>query len=145
MNWVSRRPVSSPVCIFTFLAVAMGLLCLPGLAAAQPFGAWPVYTGTTGKYIEVASLADLNPAGAITIEAWVSVTTSTPTPGSCKSIVGKNYTTSYWVGICGTTLRSYLAGSASLKDGGTVPANEFTHIAVTYDGTNRRHFINGEE
>jgi hypothetical protein len=118
---------------------------LSGLAAAQPFGAWPVYTGTTGKYIEVPSSADLNPAGAITIEAWVGVTTSTPTPSGCKSIVGKDFTTSYWVGICGTTLRSYLAGTASLKDGGTVPTSESTHIAVTYDGINRRHFINGEE
>jgi hypothetical protein len=141
MNCVSRPPVHSPVRILVFLALAVGLLCLRGLAAAQPFGAWPVYTGTTGKYIEVPSSADLNPAGAITIEAWVGVTT----PGTCKSLLGKQYTTSYWVGICGGTLRSYLAGAASLKDGGTVPANQATHIAVTYDGASRRHYINGEE
>ena len=101
MNCVSRPPVHSPVRILVFLALAVGLLCLPGLAAAQPFGAWPVYTGTTGKYIEVPSSADLNPAGAITIEAWVGVTT----PGTCKSLVGKQYTTSYWVGRSGLSER----------------------------------------
>jgi hypothetical protein len=142
---VSQRLLHSPTRFVALVLISLGLACVPAAVSAQPFGSWPVYSGTTGKYIEVPSSADLNPAGAITIEAWVGVTTSTPTPGTCKSIVGKNYTTSYWVGICGTTLRSYLAGAASLKDGGTVPANEFTHIAVTYDGTSRRHFINGEE
>ena len=27
---------------------------------------------------------------------------------------------------------------------GTIPLSELTHIAVTYDGTTRRHYINGE-
>lgn len=142
---VSQRLLHSPTRFVALVLISLGLACVPAAVSAQPFGSWPVYSGTTGKYIEVPSSADLNPAGAITIEAWVGVNTSTPVTSECKSILGKNFTTSYWVGICGTTLRSYLAGAASQKDGGTVPVNEFTHIAVTYDGTNRRHFINGEE
>ena len=69
--------------------------------------------------------------------------------GSCRSIVGKDFTQSYWVGICDAggglaTLRSYLKGGSSLRDGGTVRGNRHTHIAVTYDGSERRHYINGE-
>lgn len=62
---------------------------------------------------------------------------------ACNSIVGKNSQQAWWVGICGTTLRSYLKGASSLHDGGTLDGN-WNHIAVTFDGSNRRHYINGE-
>ncbi len=113
-------------------------------AAAQPFGAWMTLVGspTNNKYIEVPSNASLTPISTLTFEAWVSLRDALN--GGCSSIFGKGYQSSYWVGVCGTTLRSYLAGTASLKDGGVVPMNKWTHIAVTYDGANRRHYINGE-
>jgi len=107
-------------------------------AAAQPFGAWMTTSPSSG-YIEIPSDAALNPTGAITIEAWVSVTD----PGGCSSIVGKNYVQAWWVGICGTTLRSYLYGTSSLRDGGTLDGN-WNHIAIVYDGVNRTHYVNGE-
>ena len=107
-------------------------------AAAQPFGAWMV-SGPSYVYIQIPSDPALNPSDAITIEAWVSITD----PGSCSSIIGKNYVQSWWVGICGTNLRSYLAGVASQRTGGTVDSN-WNHIAVVYDGTNRYHYVNGE-
>lgn len=31
-----------------------------------------------------------------------------------------------------------------MTNGGIVPNNQWTHIAVTYDGVNRIHYINGE-
>ena len=140
MAWVSQRLLHSLNRFGGLFLISLGIVGLPGAATAQPFGAWPVYSGTTGRYIEVPGDADLNPSGAITIEAWVGINTA----GACKSVIGKNYTTSYWVGVCGNTLRSYLAGTPSLKDGGVVPTTEATHIAVTYDGTTRRHYVNGE-
>jgi hypothetical protein len=106
--------------------------------AAQPFGAWMVSSPSNG-YIQIPSDPALNPSDAITIEAWVSITDG----GGCSSIVGKNYVQAWWVGICGTNLRSYLAGVASQKTGGTVDSN-WNHVAVVYDGTNRYHYVNGE-
>ena len=121
------------------LAILAAML-LPAAAGAQPFGTFLLLTGPTLGYVDVPSSADLNPAGAITIEAWVNLTDS----GGCSSIIGKNWTQSWWLGICGTTLRSYLKGSTSLLDGGAINPGEWNHIAVVYTGTQRRHYINGE-
>jgi hypothetical protein len=122
------------------VALALAIAGVPA-AQAQPFGgSWLALTGPSSSYLKVTSVAALNPSSAITIEGWVNVTD----PGGCGNIVGKNYQAAYWVGICGTTLRSYLKGTSSIKDGGTLPAGQWTHFAVVYDGVTRKHYINGE-
>jgi hypothetical protein len=134
-----RRPLLS----LRLLGLAALIAALPGAARAQPFGQFLLLTGPTLGYVDVPSSADLNPASAITIEAWVNLTDANS--GFCSSIIGKNWTQSWWVGICGTTLRSYLkGGSSSLVDGGVINPGEWNHIAVVYDGVQRRHYINGE-
>lgn len=113
---------------------------LPAAAAAQPFGAWNVYHRSTAAYIEIPHASALNPISAITIEGWVNVTD----PGGCSNIIGKGWQSSWWIGVCGSTLRSYLRGSASVRNGGTITGG-WNHFAVTFDGAVRRHYINGEE
>src|SRR3954468_2618756 len=131
------------------LLVLALLLALAGAAQPQPFNVWLTVSGPTSGYIQVPTSADLNPSSAITIEAWVNITD----PGGCSSIVGKNWTQAWWVGICGTTLRSYIRGYdatglqipvRTFRDAGKIPAGQWTHIAVTFDGTTRKHYINGE-
>ena len=129
-----RRLLGVMLAAFSLAAI------LSPAAQAQPFGAWLTLTGPASGYVNVPSVAALNPSSAITIEGWVNVTDL----GGCSNIVGKNYQQAYWIGLCGTTLRSYLKGSASLKDGGTLPAGQWTHFAVVYDGVTRKHYINGE-
>lgn len=120
------------------------LLCVwvlaSGPASAQPFGAWLALSGADTTYVSVPHSSSLNPTDGFTFEAWVAVTDG----GGCSSIAGKNWQQAWWVGVCGTTLRSYLRGSASIRNGGVVPAGKWTHVAVTWDGANRRHYINGE-
>jgi hypothetical protein len=116
---------------------------LTGAASAQPFGGWLDLNGTNG-YISIPANPALNPTGAFTFEAWVKVTDA----GGCSSIAGKGWTQAWWIGICGTTLRSYIKGYNTTLgyvnfDSGTISATLWTHIAVTYDGANRRHYING--
>jgi hypothetical protein len=134
------------------LIILAAALLLTGAVAseAQPFTAWllssPGYPTSSG-YVLVPHSAALNPTGAFTFEAWVSVTNST-TNEDCRSIAGKGYTQAWWIGVCTVsnqpTLRSYLKGGGSARSGGIVPRNVLTHIAVTFDGTKRRHYINGE-
>lgn len=127
-------------CAFLVLALIGFLAGLAAPGEAQPYGAWLALSGADSTYITVPHSASLNPTDGFTFEAWVAVTDEE----GCTSIAGKNYLEAWWIGVCGTTLRSYLQGSGSARDGGTVPAGKWTHIAVTWDGATRRHYINGE-
>lgn len=122
------------------VACLLGLV-LPSLASAQPFGAWLLFDPATSGRVAIPHSTALNPTGGFTFEAWVNLSAA----GGCRSIAGKHWQQAWWVGICGTTLRSYLRGTSSLVDGGTIPGDAWTHIAVTFDGSHRRHYINGEQ
>ncbi len=140
----SRRAAPSRLTAAALILAAalVPALLAPTAAEAQPFGAWLVHNGSGTGRIEIAHHPSLNPTAAFTFEAWVSVSTA---GGSvCRSIAGKNFTETWWVGVCGTTLRSYLKGTPSLRDGGVVPANRWTHVAVVFNGTQRLHYVNGE-
>ena len=127
----------------SFLAVAAAMLGLSAAAtvSAQPFGAWLTLSGPTNGYVNVPSTPDLNPSGAITIEAWVAVSDANGT--ACSTIVGKNFQQAYWVGLCGHTLRSYIQGTSTQLNGGTLDSG-WHHIAVVYDGFVHCHWIDGE-
>ncbi len=121
------------------VVLLMAVAALP--VAAQPYGTWLVRSSTssTGN-IEIPASSAFDFSTGFTFEAWVNGSDS----GGCSGIAGKGYATAWWIGVCGTTLRSYIKGTASRIDGGTVPANDWVHVAVTYDGVNRKHYIDGE-
>lgn len=136
------------------LAVACGFLCLcllasvaaPERAEAQPFNAWATFSAG-GGHISVPHSPALNPTGAFTFEAWV-IENSNVLGEDCRSIAGKGYLSAWWVGICRVSgnrvIRAYLKGGSSAKNGGIVPLNQWTHIAVVFDGATQKHYINGE-
>jgi hypothetical protein len=126
------------------LLVCLMFVALP--AMAQPFNAFLTIPSGNG-YVSIPP-SGFDFTTGFTFEAWVAVSDDFPTTGSgtgCSSIAGKNYLTAWWIGVCGTDLRSYIKGSASQFTGGTLPRNGFHHIAVTYDGSVRKHYIDGEE
>src|SRR4051794_36324659 len=108
-----------------FLALVAAIL-FPLAASAQPFGSYlALNSGDTG-------FVSIPPAGfdftdGFTFEAWVSVKDSFGSSG-CSSIAGKDYTKAWWIGVCGTTLRSYIKGSSSQFSSGKLPASDWTHI-----------------
>jgi hypothetical protein len=107
---------------------------------SQPYGSWLSVPSGHG-YVSIPHAAAFDFTNGFTFEAWVNGSDA----GPCTSIAGKDYTRAWWVGICGNQLRSYLRGVSSQQTSGTVPANVWTHIAVTWDGTTHKHFIDGEE
>lgn len=126
------------------LSIGTLLVLGAGAALAQPYNTWLSNSAGHG-YIQLPTAASLNfSGGSFTFEAWVALTDSRG--GGCSSIAGNGYTQSSWIGVCGTTLRSYLQGGGSLYDAGTVPANNWTHIAVTFDAATRTHshYVDGE-
>lgn len=130
------------------LVLAMLLVALAPMAQAQPFDAWMTLAGSSNVgYVRIPASPALNPTGAFTFEAWISVTNN-PAAEDCRSIAGKNFRQAWWIGVCNVggqlTLRSYLKGISSSESGGIVSRNMWTHIAVVFNGAKRFHYINGE-
>lgn len=133
-------------CAFALVVVGAAAVGLyPSTASAQAAAPWLIMDGPTPGYIEVPHAAALNPE-TITVEAWLNMVSGLSyTGGGCPSIVGKAYTETYWLGICANRIRFYSHGSGSSRDSsGQIPIGEWVHVAVTYDGSNLRFFINGE-
>src|SRR3954465_100266 len=124
------------------LAIVFLVISLP--LFAQPSGQYLRLDGYPQHgYIEIPHDVLLD-TPAMTVEAWVSVRDA-HSP-ACSSIAGKGYTTGWWLGLCGTTMRSYFNGNGSNRDGGVIPNTPTTvwiHIAAVTDGTTRKHYING--
>ena len=124
--------------------IVTAVLAISASAFAQPSGQYLRLQGFPEHgYIEIPHDVLLD-TPAMTVEAWVSVRDAHGT--GCSSIVGKGYTTGWWVGLCGTTFRSYFNGTNSVRDGGVIPSTPTTvwiHIAAVTDGTTRKHYING--
>jgi hypothetical protein len=123
------------------LAIVFLVISLP--LFAQPSGQYLRLDGYPQHgYIEIPHDVLLD-TPAMTVEAWVSVRDAHSS--ACSSIAGKGYTTGWWLGLCGTTMRSYFDGTLSIKAGGVIPdaLNVWVHIAAVTDGTTRRHYING--
>jgi len=93
-------------------------------------------------YLEIPYASALNPSGgSITIEAWVKRNAG----DRLETVVGNGYLNSYWLGFSSDgKINFHPHGLSSMEVGnGTVYLGVWTHIAVTYDGTSRRYYING--
>ncbi|MEP0366459.1 MAG: LamG-like jellyroll fold domain-containing protein [Cyclobacteriaceae bacterium] len=89
-------------------------------------------------YVEVPHAAQLDFSGNFTVEAWIKPDGS----ASAQGIVSKfNDQMVLW--LDGSTLRYNLGGGAQANCG-SIAANVWTHVALTYGGTDARVYINGE-
>ena len=132
------------------------LVCLT--LSLWPFPAFPnsalIFDGTD-DYCEIPADPTLNLSSEITIEAWVLWGGNS---GSIAyQIVLNQDAVAYEIAIGGALETGhflwYLDGitssaptvSGAWKDAGPIVANEWTHIALIYDGTRVRTYINGIE
>jgi len=135
----------------SLFATLLLALFAAGTAQAQPFGSWLVLTPgfpTTNGFVNIPDSGSLDISGSFTVEAWVSITNSAASE-DCRSIAGKGYLSTWWIGQCTVSgqpvLRSYVrSGGTGLRNGGVIPRGVLTHVALVYNGAQRLHYINGE-
>ena len=113
------------------------------LAPALAWGTTPdtlVLDGNDNRVV-VPHHDSLNPVSGITIEAWIRPTAASQFP----TIVGKDFWTGTWFGLNESgRLRYYTNGIGTYEDGtDVIPLGQWTHVAVTFDGSVRNYYING--
>jgi hypothetical protein len=111
--------------------------------ASGRYGSALAFDGAS-DYVTVADSASLDLSAALTVEAWVFPTTGTGYQG----VVAKERTGGglpYGLEAGNGVPDGYVnTGSNSTAAGTTAPLlNAWTHLAVTYDGTNVRLYTNG--
>src|SRR3954468_5724261 len=117
-------------------------------ASAQLFGPGSALVLNGSQYGTVPYNPGLNPT-QFTFEAWVYVTSA-----SCNAIVSKGdgnngtitdyiFTVGYDGSTCGVMKVALFAAGAWDSSNNTVSLNTWTHVAVSFDGTNKIFYING--
>lgn len=111
---------------------------------------YPQHTNTGMAFDGSTSYAQLSPPpccpmdnGSITIMGWIAPNSVS----TFQTIVGRDYATSFWFGTSPTgRLRFYasgLAGGIVDTPANVISAGRWQHVAVTYDQTTTRFYVNG--
>ena len=113
--------------------------------AAGEFGNALKFNGTS-NYVNCGTASGLNPASAITVEAWIDPSATTEqkiddTRGTWQSLNGYSFFTE-----SGKLYFEYGNGStyAQLGNTGGVKTNTWQHVAVTLSGSTLTWYVNGK-
>jgi hypothetical protein len=107
------------------------------------------FTASLNSGVRIPSSASLNPTDALTLDAWVFPFSF---PNGAPSILRKDTntvgTTQYLIAV-GDGVTPGVAhcniGTFAAPVGGSVPLNQWTHVACTYDRQVARLYLNGVE
>ncbi len=97
------------------------------------------FTPGAGTHFQYPDKPDWHSAPAMTVSAWVKRDDA----ARCEAIISQNFQQSFWFGFCGNALRFYRSGGHFADSDRNVPAGQWSHVAVSYDGLNARFYIDG--
>ena len=103
------------------------------------------FNGGFGNYVQIAGATnlDFNGTTPMTVELWAYRTGS----GTTMHLLGKRASScgaiQYQLAFSPGNELTFSAGSASVPTGVALPINSWTHLAVTFDGSNFVFYING--
>ena len=104
------------------------------------FGNALVFDGSSGR-VDIADSPSLHLTTAITLEAWVNPTTVS---NKWRDVVYKGNDNYYLEGTSNKkSLAAARAGTKNVYATAALPANTWTHLAVTYDNATALLYING--
>lgn len=100
------------------------------------------YSAASGTHFRYENVNAWHANPVMTVMAWVK---RTGAASDCETIISQNYLQSFWFGFCSATgqLRFYRSGGSFADSTGTVPVNQWTHVAAAYDGSTVQFYVNG--
>ena len=101
------------------------------------------------SYVDAGNGASLSPTNAITISAWVKISTASTTNN--ERIVGKDRSVAYTLtmetsaGISAFMFAANVGGVAQSPSwsSSTIPLNQWTHVVATFNGVVANYYMNG--
>jgi hypothetical protein len=96
-------------------------------------------------YVRVPDAVELRPP-AITVEVWVFPTVLS---GNHQTVIARGSSTddndTWYLGLFSGKPRFWSHGAVLLEGPSTIPLNEWTHLAITFDSSIKRLYVNGLE
>jgi hypothetical protein len=122
----------------TFFAGAAATV--PSVTASGKVGGAFNFDGTV--HVRVPDSAALKPA-QLTAEVWVFPIAPSGT------IIARGFSTSdfdtWYLGLSSSRNSEFISHDNHLLKGPPIPLNEWTHLAISFDGTTKRIYVNGAE
>lgn len=113
----------------------------PRVTASGKVGGAFDFDGTV--HVRVADSAALKPA-QLTAEAWVFPTA--PSDGSSHTIIARGFFRNTWdLRLTNNMPQFWSHGGQGLEGPTAIPLNEWTHLAITFDGLIKRLYVNGAQ
>lgn len=127
----------------TYLGCLLTLLCLSAATvgtAAPPVVRSTFYDGSSTNIIRYLPAPWMSSTNVhLTVEAWVYCEDL----DYAQTFVARHNSTNLWFGLYENRLRFYRSGGTFADSDATLVVRRWTHVAVTYNGSTAKFFING--